>query len=101
MRTVHPLSRTALVYNCLVTMVDATYTAFIVPIGIAFQYDAKEFTWYNAIDIAAGAAPAHHALKYHASISCLAPSQCITSVTAFISLASLARRTALLLVQWR
>lgn len=57
MRTVHPLSRTALIYNALVTVVDATYTAFIVPIGIAFQYDAKEFSWYNAIDIAAGAAP--------------------------------------------
>ena len=55
MQTIHPLSRGTLAYNCLVTIVDATYTAFIVPIGIAFQYDAKHFSWYNAIDIAAGA----------------------------------------------
>jgi len=34
--------------------VDATYTAFIVPIGIAFHFKAQYFSWYNAVDIAAG-----------------------------------------------
>ena len=36
--------------------VDATYTAFLVPIGIAFHFKAEHFSWYNAIDIAAGKA---------------------------------------------
>lgn len=36
------------------TLVDATYTAFIVPLGIAFHFKAIHFSWYNAIDIAAG-----------------------------------------------
>ena len=35
-------------------LVDATYTAFLVPIGIAFHFKAQTFSWYNAVDIAAG-----------------------------------------------
>lgn len=35
--------------------VDATFTAFLVPIGIAFHFRAQYFSWYNALDIAAGA----------------------------------------------
>lgn len=34
--------------------VDATYTAFLVPIGIAFHFKAQYFSWYNGVDIAAG-----------------------------------------------
>ena len=36
------------------TLVDATYTAFIVPLGVAFHFKAIHFSWYNALDIAAG-----------------------------------------------
>ncbi len=37
--------------------VDATYTAFLVPMGIAFHFKAQYFSWYNAVDIAAGKQP--------------------------------------------
>jgi hypothetical protein len=37
--------------------VDATYTAFIVPLGVAFHFKAMHFSWYNAVDIAAGKCP--------------------------------------------
>jgi hypothetical protein len=50
----HPLSRPALFYVAFITLVDATYTAFVVPIGIAFQYQVDTFTWFNAVDIAGG-----------------------------------------------
>ena len=47
--------------------VDATYTAFLVPIGIAFHFKAEHFSWYNAIDIAAGKA-SQTGLQYSGSI---------------------------------
>lgn len=55
MPAIHPLSRPALFYVALITLVDATYTAFVVPIGIAFQYQVDNFSWFNALDIAGGA----------------------------------------------
>ncbi|BDA43675.1 probable potassium voltage-gated channel subfamily H member 7 [Coccomyxa sp. Obi] len=52
--TIHPLSRVAMSWYFFMTLVDATYTAFIVPLGVAFHFKAIHFSWYNAIDIAAG-----------------------------------------------
>ena len=51
---IHPMSKFALVWSLITMSVDATYTAFIVPIGIAFHFKAQYFSWYNAVDIAAG-----------------------------------------------
>jgi hypothetical protein len=48
------MSRFAIVWACLTTFVDATYTAYIVPLGIAFQFNVIKFSWYNGVDIAAG-----------------------------------------------
>jgi hypothetical protein len=42
-------------YSMLITLVDSTYTAFVVPLGVAFQFNAQSFSWYNAVDIAGGA----------------------------------------------
>ena len=54
--TIHPISKIALTWSLITMAVDATYTAFLVPIGIAFHFKAEHFSWYNAIDIAAGKA---------------------------------------------
>ena len=54
-RAIHPLSRPAMAYSMLITLVDSTYTAFLVPLGVAFQFNAESFSWYNAVDIAGGA----------------------------------------------
>ena len=48
--------------------VDATYTAFLVPIGIAFHFKAQYFSWYNGVDIAAGK-PLKHRPPYLISCS--------------------------------
>ncbi len=52
--TIHPMSKFALAWSLITMLVDATYTAFLVPIGIAFHFRAETFSWYNAVDIAAG-----------------------------------------------
>jgi len=52
--TIHPLSRTATAWYTFTTLVDATYTAFIVLLVIAFHFKATHFSWYNAVDISAG-----------------------------------------------
>lgn len=48
------MSKFALAWSLITMLVDATYTAFLVPIGIAFHFKAQTFSWYNAVDIAAG-----------------------------------------------
>ena len=37
-----------------IAFVDATYSAFLIPIGIAFHWDSLHFSWYNAINFVAG-----------------------------------------------
>lgn len=60
---IHPMSKFALVWSLITMSVDATYTAFIVPIGIAFHFKAQYFSWYNAVDIAAGKPCCHSHLN--------------------------------------
>ena len=48
------MSKFALAWSIITMFVDATYTAFLVPMGIAFHFKAQYFSWYNAVDIAAG-----------------------------------------------
>ena len=51
------MSKFALAWSIITMFVDATYTAFLVPMGIAFHFKAQYFSWYNAVDIAAGKQP--------------------------------------------
>ena len=55
--------------------VDATYTAFLVPMGIAFHFKAQYFSWYNAVDIAAGkhSQPCSLYPQTHSTLACELP----------------------------
>ena len=57
-----PFSKFARGWQMLITLVDATYSAFLIPIAIAFNWNDRYFSWYNGIDIAAGGIlPTSHA----------------------------------------
>jgi len=51
----HPLSTLAFAWRILISFVDATYSAFLIPIACAFHWNAITFTWYNGLDVTAGA----------------------------------------------
>jgi hypothetical protein len=44
-----------LIWNAWMAIVDGTYSAFLIPLGIAFHWKPKQFMWYTPINLAAGA----------------------------------------------
>ena len=45
------------VWATMLIAIDATYTAFIVPIGVGFRVSDTQWDWVAVIDFLAGAAP--------------------------------------------
>ncbi len=50
-----PFDRSMLIWNAWMAIVDGTYSAFLIPLGIAFHWKPRQFMWYTPINLAAGA----------------------------------------------
>lgn len=46
-----PEGRVAVIWKGLMSVVDATYTAFLVPLSFAFFHDVRIFNWMSVLDI--------------------------------------------------
>ena len=62
--TIDPFSSLTLHWRIFVTTVDATLTAFYLPISVAWHFSLRHFQWFNVIDFVTGATrvpplPAH------------------------------------------
>eukprot|EP00884_Botryococcus_braunii_P020699 jgi/Botrbrau1/7312/Bobra.247_3s0007.1 len=50
-----PFGWPMLTWNSIMAFVDATYSAFLIPLGVAFHFRPTHFTWYTPLNVAAGA----------------------------------------------
>lgn len=52
-----PLGWPALAWITAMAIVDGTYSAFLIPLGVAFHFKPSHFSWYTPFNLAAGAVP--------------------------------------------